>query len=82
MAHLSWKYDGDSIEFNGYDDEVTQAIKRQPYFILKCSKINGATFLIEISNKEISDITDKGFLYMHEESKKFFVLDNFYFNRI
>jgi len=75
MAHSSWYYSGDSNEFEGYDDEITQAIKRQPYFMLECSKIDGASFLNEISNKEILDITEKGFLYIQEKSKNFFVLD-------
>ena len=75
MEHTSWYYNGDSNEFGGYDDEFTQAIKRQPYFMLECSKIDGASFLNEISAKEITDITEKGFLYIQEKSKKFFVLD-------
>ena len=74
MAHTSWLYNGDSLEIEG-DDECTQAIKRQPYFMLECSKIDGSSYVSEICTKDISDITENGFIYLQEKSKNFFVLD-------
>jgi hypothetical protein len=74
MAHTSWLYNGDSLEIEG-DDECTQAIKRQPYFMLECSKIDGSSYVSEICTKDISDITENGFIYLQEKSNFFFVLD-------
>lgn len=74
MAHTRWLYNGDYLEIEG-DDECTQAIKRQPYFMLECSKIDGSSYISEICKNDISDITDNGFIYSHEKSKHFFVLD-------
>jgi hypothetical protein len=74
MSYTSWLFNGDSKENEG-DDEFTQAMKRQPYFMLECSKIDHALFISEVSKKDISDITENGFIYLHEKSKKFFVLD-------
>jgi hypothetical protein len=73
MAHTRWYY-GDCLE-NSHDDEFEQAVRRQPYFMLKCSKINGAKYIEEISKKKIDDISEDGFLYFIEEEQKFFILD-------
>lgn len=74
MAHISWLYNGDSYEFEG-DDEVIQARQQQPYFMLKCSKIKDASFIEEISKKDISDLTTDGYLYSVEKIPKYFILD-------
>jgi len=73
MAHRSW-YFGDSFD-SSFDDEVRQALKEQPDFMLKCSKIQGAKFIKEISKKDLADITTEGFMYFVEEEQKFFILD-------
>lgn len=59
MAHTSWYY---SFDLSG-DDEARQAREKQPYFMLKCSKIKGATFLREVTKKDIPGLTTDGFLY-------------------
>jgi hypothetical protein len=71
MAHTRWLYE---YEFE-QTDEATQAIKKQPYFMLECSKIIGANFVKEISKKDFPDITTEGFLYFIEEEQKYFILD-------
>ena len=73
MAHRSWYY-GDSFD-SSFDDEVRQALKEQPDFMLKCSKIQGAKFVKEISKKDLPNITTDGFMYFVEEEQKFFILD-------
>ena len=73
MAHRSWYY-GDSFD-TSFDDEVRQALEEQPYFMLKCSKIQGAKFVKEISKKDLPNITTDGFMYFVEEEQKFFILD-------
>jgi len=70
MTHTRWIY---PIDLSG-EDEARQAIERQPYFILKCSKIVGASYLKVISKKDIPDITCDGYLYYIEEEKKYIVL--------
>jgi hypothetical protein len=59
MAHTSWYY---SFDFSG-EEEAKQARERQPYFMLECSKIKGATFLREVTKKDILGLTTYGFLY-------------------
>jgi hypothetical protein len=59
MAHTHWIY---TIDLSG-DEEAEQARERQPYFMLECSKIKGATFVREVSKKDIPDLTTDGFLY-------------------
>lgn len=71
MAYSSWY--GGSFERAG-EDEGHQAIKRQPFFMLECSKIPGASYKEEVSNKNILDITAEGYLYYLEEEKKYFCL--------
>ena len=70
MAHTRWMY---PIDLSG-EDEARQALAKQPYFMLKCSKIIGATYVKEISKKDIPDIICDGYLYFIEEEKKYFVL--------
>jgi len=72
MAHTRWLYQ--DFDFQE-DNEVNQAIKRQPYFMLECSKIIGAKYVKEISKKDFEDISKDGFLYFIEEEQKFFILD-------
>ena len=60
MAHRSW-YFGDSFD-SSFDDEVRQALEEQPYFMLKCSKIQGAKFVKEISKKDLPNITTDGYI--------------------
>ena len=60
---------------NSHNDEFEQAQKRQPYFMLKCSKINGAKYIEEISKKDLPNITTDGYMYFVEEEQKFFILD-------
>jgi len=72
MAHTRWLYQ--DFDFQE-DNEVNQAIKRQPYFMLECSKIIGAQYVKEISKKDFEDISKDGFLYFIEEEQKFFILD-------
>jgi len=57
------------------DEESAYYIKRQPYFMLECSKIKGASFVNEISKKDIPDITAEGYLYLTKEGINIFVLD-------
>lgn len=71
MAYCSWY--GESFECAG-EDEGRQARKKQPFFMLECSKIPGASYKEEVSNKNILDITAEGFLYYLEEEKKYFCL--------
>jgi len=59
MAHTSWYY---SFDLSG-EEEAKQAHERQPYFMLECSKIKGATFLREVTKKDIRGLTTNGFLY-------------------
>jgi hypothetical protein len=73
MAHRSW-YFGDSFD-SSFDDEIRQALEKQPYFMLECSKIQGAKFVKEITKKDLIDITTDGFMYFIEEEQKFFILD-------
>ena len=73
MAHTPMYY-GYSLE-NSHDDEFEQAMKRQPYFMLECSKIIGAKYVKEISEKEFPDISKEGFVYFIEEEQKYFILD-------
>jgi len=56
------------------DEETRQDIERQPYFMLKCSKILGASFVKEISKNDIPDISTEGYIYLDKEEQKFFVL--------
>lgn len=73
MAHTRWYYEY-SLE-NSHDDEFEQAMKRQPYFMLECSKIIGAKYIKEILEKEFPDISKEGFVYFIEEEQKYFILD-------
>jgi hypothetical protein len=59
MAHTSWNY---PFDLSG-EEEAKQARERQPYFMLECSKIQGATFLKEVTKKDIPSLTTDGFLY-------------------
>jgi len=59
MAHTGWYY---SFDLSG-EEEAKQARERQPYFMLECSKIKGATFLREVTKKDIPGLTTNGFLY-------------------
>jgi hypothetical protein len=70
MAHTSWYY---SLDFSG-DEEAKQALERQPYFMLECSKIKGASFMREVSKKDIPGLTTDGFLYKSAGTYSF-VLD-------
>jgi len=70
MAHIRWMY---PIDLSG-QDEAIQALRKQPYFMLECSKIIGAKYIKEISKKDIPDITCDGYLYFVEEEKKYIVL--------
>jgi hypothetical protein len=70
MAHQRWIY---PIDLSG-QEEAIQAGERQPYFMLECSKIQGATFLREVSKKDIPDLTTDGFLYKSSGTYSF-VLD-------
>ena len=70
MAHTHWMY---PIDLSG-DEEARQAYERQPYFMLKCSKILGASFMKEVSKKDIPDLTIEGFLYK-STGTHYFVLD-------
>ena len=72
MTHTRWIY---PIDLSG-EDEARQYSEKQPYFILKCSKIIGASYVKEISKKDISDITTDGYMYLIEEEQKIFVLDS------
>ena len=73
MAFTNW-YSCTPLECAG-EDEGRQSLKRQPYFMLECSKILGASFVKEISKKDIPDITTDGYLYVTKESMNIFVLD-------
>ena len=70
MAHTSWYY---SFDLSG-DEEARQAHERQPYFMLECSKIKGASFMREVSKKDIPGLTTDGFLYKSAGTYSF-VLD-------
>jgi len=48
------------------DEEAKQAYERQPHFMLKCSKILGATFVREVTKKDIPSLTAEAFLYKFE----------------
>ena len=73
MAFNNW-YSCAPFECAG-DDESAYYIKRQPYFMLECSKIKEASFMNEISKKDIPDISAEGYLYLTKESTNIFVLD-------
>ena len=73
MAFSNW-YSCAPFECAGYE-ESAYYIKRQPYFMLECSKIKGASFVNEISKKDIPDITTEGYLYLTKEGMYNFVLD-------
>ena len=73
MAFSNW-YSCAPFECAG-DEESAYYIKRQPYFMLECSKIKGASFVNEISKKDIPDITTEGYLYLTKEGINIFVLD-------
>lgn len=57
------------------DEESAYYIRRQPYFMLECSKIKGASYVNEISKKDIPDITNEGYVYLTKEGINVFVLD-------
>jgi hypothetical protein len=59
MAHAHWIF---PIDLSG-DEEAKQARERQPYFMLQCSKFLGASFMNEVSKKDIPDLTIEGYLY-------------------
>ena len=42
--------------------------------MLECSKIIGASYVKEISKKEIPDISTEGYIYLNKEEQNFFVL--------
>ena len=77
MAHTSWIY---PFDLSG-EDEARQALERRPYFMLECSKIQGASYVKEITKKDISDIPSEGFLYLYQRGEGssiknyYFVLD-------
>jgi hypothetical protein len=76
MAHTHWMY---PIDLSG-DDEARQAFERQPYFMLKCSKFLGASFMKEVTKKDIPDLTTRGYLYKSDiecpiKGTYYFVLD-------
>ena len=73
MAFNNW-YSCAPFECAG-DDESAYYIKRQPYFMLECSKIKEASFMNEISKKDIPDISAEGYLYLTKEGINIFVLD-------
>ena len=70
MAHTSWIY---PMDLSG-EDEASQACKRQPYFMLECSKFLGASFVKKVTKKDIPDLTTEGFLYKNTGTY-YFVLD-------
>jgi hypothetical protein len=70
MAHTSWYY---QIDLSG-QEEARQACERQPYFMLECSKIQGASFMREVTKKDIPGLTADGFLYKSAGTYSF-VLD-------
>jgi len=70
MAHTNWIY---SFDLSG-DEEARQARERQPYFMLECSKFLGASYMKEVSKKDIPDLTVEGFLYK-SSGTHYFVLD-------
>ena len=62
------------------EDEARQACERQPNFMLECSKISGATFMREVTKKDIPDLTREGYLYKSNvecpiRGTNYFVLD-------
>ena len=59
MAHISWYY---QFDISG-QEEAEQAGKKQPDFMRECSKIKGASFMREVSKKDIPDLTREGYLY-------------------
>ena len=70
MAHQRWIY---PIDLSG-QEEAIQAGEKQPDFMRECSKIQGATFLREVTKKDIPDLTREGYLYK-SAGTYFFVLD-------
>ena len=70
MAHTHWIY---PIDRSG-EDEARQADEKRPYFMLECSKIQGASFMREVTKKDIPDLTTDGFLYKSAGTYSF-VLD-------
>ncbi len=73
MAFNNW-YSCAPFECAG-DEESAYYIKRQPYFMLECSKIKGASFVNEISKKDIPDISAEGYSYLTKEGINIFILD-------
>ena len=59
MAHISWYY---QFDISG-QEEAEQAGKKQPDFMLECSKIQGASFMREVTEKDIPNLTGEGYLY-------------------
>jgi hypothetical protein len=72
MAHKSWIYQY-PIDLSA-EDEVRQALEGQPNFMLQSSKILGASFMREVSKKDIPDLTREGYLYK-SSGIYYFVLD-------
>ena len=72
MAQTCW-YNGNCIE-NAGQDETIQALLKQPYFMLECSRISGASYIREICKKDIPDITSEGYLYLIDDEQKNIVL--------
>ena len=62
MSHTHWIY---PMDLSG-DEEAKQAYERQPHFMLQCSKIVGATFVREVTKKDIPGLTTEAFLYKFE----------------
>ncbi len=74
MAHTSWIY---PFDLSG-EDEARQALEKRPYFMLQCSKINRATYVKEVSKKDIPDIPTEGFLYLYQRGEGSSI-ENYYF---
>lgn len=72
MAHTSWIY---PFDLSG-ENEARQACERQPYFMLECSKIQGASFIKEVTKKDIPCLTADGFLYK-SAGTDYFVIDRY-----
>jgi hypothetical protein len=70
MAHTHWIY---PIDRSG-EDEARQADEKRPYFMLQCSKIQGASFIREVTKKDIPDLTREGYIYK-SSGNDYFVLD-------
>jgi len=72
MSYITSHYYPLDCEF---DEEARQIRERQPFFMLKCSKIPNATYKMEVSKKNFSDITNDAYLYYLSEKQTFFCLD-------